>query len=210
MTTRHTVQPGEGIARIAWAHGFFPGTLWDHPGNAGLRAERGLPEVLLPSDAVEIPLKEHKTEAGDTGQKHVFRMHGVPAKFQLRLLRDGEPRADEPFVLLIDGKRTVQGRTDADGWIRCGIMPDSVSGLLRLAGGNEVYRVRFGGVDPISALSGVQSRLRALGYLQGASDGAPSNALHAAVAAFQEGQGLPVSGEVDEATRSALQAAFGS
>lgn len=210
MTTRYTAKQGDGIARIAWENGFFADTLWEHPANAALKAQRGVPEILLPGDCVEIPPKEHKTEAGNTGQKHVFRMHGVPAKFQLRLLCDGEPRADEPFTLIIDGKRTVKGRADAQGWIRCWIMPDSVSGLLQLAGGAELYSLCFGGLDPISALTGIQSRLRALGYFDGASDGEPSSGLHAALSAFQEDQDLQVTGEVDDATRSALQLAYGS
>ena len=37
MPIEHTVQPGECIDSIAFQHGFFPDTLWDHGDNAALK-----------------------------------------------------------------------------------------------------------------------------------------------------------------------------
>ena len=210
MGTVYRVVRGDGIARIAWRNGFFPDTVWNHPPNQELRQLRQDPEILLPGDEVVIPDKETRQEPGATDQRHRFRVHGVPAKFQVRLMWDDEPRAGLPYELVIDGQRKVSGTTDADGWIRVPLMPDAVRGRLIMEQGLEVYDLNFGYVDPIDSISGVQSRLRNLGFFEGHSDSVPSDALSEAIAHFQRHYQLTVSGEMDEATGEALKQAFGS
>jgi murein L,D-transpeptidase YcbB/YkuD len=129
-------------------------------------------------------------------------MHGIPAKFQIRLLRDDEPRPNLSWEFVIDGTRKVSGTTDSDGWIRVSLMPDARQGRLSIEGGAEVYDVQFGFVDPIDTPTGVQSRLSNLGFFDGD--------LADAIARFQQSRELPMTGEIDQATRAALQQIFGS
>lgn len=212
MAIIYTVKPGDGLARIAWKHGFFADTIWQFGANAALRFRRADREVLRAGDTVAIPDREAKAEPADTDRRHVFRVRGVPARFQVRLLDDGKPRSAEPYRFVIDGKRTIEGVTDAGGWIRCSIMPDAVDGLLTVGDDGEVYRTLFGYLDPIDTPSGVAARLRALGHYDGTGDDMPAPAdpaFRQGLAAFQEDHGLPATGTLDDATRARLQAAFG-
>ena len=210
MANLHRVERGDGIARIAWTNGFFPGTVWDHAPNAALKELRKNPEILMPGDEVVIPEKEQKEEPGTTDKRHRFRVFGVPAKFQVRMVCDDEPRTGLDFEFVIDGKRKISGRTDGDGWIRVPLMPDARVGRLIIEEGAEVYNLQLGYVDPLDSVAGVQSRLRNLGFFDGETDGEESDALANAVAEFQRHCALETSGHMDDATRAALQATFGS
>jgi hypothetical protein len=210
MSTIHKVSRGDGIARIAWQYGFFPDTVWNHPPNAALKSLRQNSEILQPGDEVAVPDKEPKQESGPTDRRHRFRLYGIPVKFQVRLMWDDEPRAGLPYEFIIDGNRRVSGTTDAEGWIRVPLMPDAQTGRLIIDHGAEVYNLQLGYVDPLDSLTGIQSRLRNLGFFEGDSDGQASPALTSAIADFQRHYQLDVSGQIDDATRNALRQTFGS
>ncbi|APR75164.1 Hypothetical protein A7982_00510 [Minicystis rosea] len=82
------------------------------------------------------------------------------------------------------------------------------------------YQVRVGHLDPISEPSGVASRLVHLGYMRppDASESrsrqpawaTPEARLRRALQAFQRASGLPATGELDDATRAALEEAHGA
>lgn len=211
MTITYTVRRGDGLARIAWDHGFAPATILDHPDNAAINALRANSEILAEGDVVAIPPLEGKVESAATDCCHVFRMYGVPVVFKVRLLQDGEPRSDLAFALVLDGARTVTGRTDGQGWLRCMLMPNAAVGELYLDDETEAsHRILFGHLDPIATPRGIASRLRALGYFEGLEAAPSSEALSAAITQFQLIQGLPATGMLDGATTDALADEFGS
>jgi N-acetylmuramoyl-L-alanine amidase len=209
MAKEHRVREGECVASIAFEHGFHPDTLWDHPDNADLKRLRGDPNVLLAGDALVIPDLRTKEVACATGRLHRFKRRGVPENLRLRLHRGGKPRADLEYRLEIDGA-VRHGRTDGDGLLEAWIPPNARVGLLTLLESGEVLRLELGGLDPVDHLTGVQARLFNLGLYSGRVDGLDSPALRAAVRAFQVRQGLPETGEVDAATRSALREVHGA
>lgn len=71
------------------------------------------------------------------------------------------------------------------------------------------WSLAIGHLDPVEEVSGIQARLRNLGYGPGAVDGNEGPATRAAIERFQEARGLTVSGRADEATRAALQERHG-
>jgi N-acetylmuramoyl-L-alanine amidase len=73
----------------------------------------------------------------------------------------------------------------------------------------QTLELAFGGLDPITELSGIRARLQHLGYLRGPVDGASDAGTERALRAFQEAQGLEVTGVVDDATRDRLREAHG-
>jgi len=84
---KHTVREGECVSSIAYEHGLFPDTIWDHPDNSQLKQKRKEMNLLEAGDVVEIPEKEEKEESIATEQTHRFRKKGVPAKLRMKILK---------------------------------------------------------------------------------------------------------------------------
>lgn len=98
MPTEYQVKSGDCINSIAFNHGFFWETLWNHGQNSELKNKRKDPNVLKEGDVIHIPDLTLKEESGATEQRHRFRLKAVPAKLHLRFLKpkDSPPPEDEP------------------------------------------------------------------------------------------------------------------
>lgn len=199
MPKTHIVRLGDCIESIALRYGFFPNTIWLDDANAALREKRTDPHVLEPGDEVIVPDKAPKSVAVATGKKWTFRRNGVPAKFRTVLEKDGEPRADVSYRLTV-GAREYEGTTGADGLIEHWIDPDAKLAELFVDG--TAISIRLGELRPVSEDEGVFARLENLGYIVFPED-PPS--VRATVRLFQKSEGLPVTGELDEATRERLR-----
>lgn len=201
----HVVVQGDTIPGIAFRHGLAPDTVWDDPRNAGLRARGRTPDVLFPGDEVIVEALRPKEVVVAVDRRHRFLRRGVPARTRIQLLEGGLPLANLEYTLRVEGVAR-RGVTDSEGVLEEFIPPLARDGELRLEPEGPVYRLSFGRLDPIRELSGVQGRLSNLGFFGGEQDGRSSEALRAAVAAFQRRMGLPATGEPDEATRERLVA----
>ena len=162
-TGNYEVVQGDCMSSIGFANGFFWRTLWDHPANRELKNARQNPNVLLPGDRVYIPPLEIKQEPRATDKRHTFVRKGVPARFTIVLQDLGTPRANEHYTLVIDGK-FQEGVTDKNGTISTFISPNARGGRLLIGDNNDEILIDFGNIDPISEISGVQSRLKNLGF----------------------------------------------
>jgi N-acetylmuramoyl-L-alanine amidase len=207
---KHEVRQGECISSIAKDTGHFWETIWNDPANADLRSARKDPNVLLPGDRVHVPERREKSSPGQTEMRHRFRRKGQPEVLRVRLLRDGQPRQNEPYVLTIDGKE-LRGFLDADGNLQCAIEPNARQGVLLVGAEPDVdrYDLALGAMDPINQLVGVQKRLSNLGFHCGPADGVYGPLTEAALRRYQRSGGLPVSGQPDDATRQRLQKDYG-
>ncbi len=205
MSISHTVAEGECLSSIAFEHGLFPDSLWAAPENAALRSKRGDPHVLQPGDVVVIPEKRPGNAQCPTGKRHTFRRKGVPEKLRFTFESAGEPRADEPYELRVDGKLLAGGaKTDADGKIEHWISPGAREAVVRFVDTDEECVFALGALDPVDSLAGAQSRLKSLGFYVGDIDGAESDSLAHAVAAYQVACGLEPTGALDDTTRNRL------
>lgn len=205
MGTTHTVRAGDSIASLAAAAGHFPNTVWNHPDNAGLKADRVNMNTLAIGDKVFIPEVRPKTVEIKTDKVHRFRRRGVPATFRLQLRRNGEPRKDTPYRLEFAGMIDA-GTTDADGVIEA-FVPPSVREIRLYVGNSKKARVlKVGHLEPASGPKGAQQRLRSLGY--GATgSGDLDEVTRAAIAAFQRGADLEETGELDSDTQEEIRRA---
>ena len=201
---KHIVQKGDSIPSLAHDNGHFWETLWNHGGNAELKALRKNPNILAPEDEVEIPELRLKDHSGGTDQRHKFVRKGVPAKLKMQLFLLGEPRANEPYTLVLDGK-IITGTTDGDGNIEQVIPPNSKGGVLKLNGGKEAYPVRVGHLNPTDSISGIKQRLNNLGYYCGNEDDTEDDQFGEALTQFQGDHKLKQTGELDDATRSKIE-----
>jgi len=203
MPASYTVQNGDCISSIAFEHGFFPDTIWNHGDNAELKSKRKDPNVLMAGDVVVIPDKQINEISKPSEQEHRFRKKGVPAKLKVRVLKKGELRKNEKYRLIIDGK-VLEGSTDGEGFVEKPLPPNAREGKLILGEGErkDTFVFRFGHVDPLDTDEGVAGRLHNLGYSAGTD-------LPGALRKFQRENGLQATGRVDEPTRGKLKENFG-
>jgi Putative peptidoglycan binding domain len=199
----YEVSQGESIPSIAADNGFFWDTLWSHPQNAALKAKRKTPNQLAPGDQVFIPDLRKKIESRGTDATHKFKVKGVPAKIKMQLKMLGQPRANEPYVLQIDDQ-LIKGTLDGAGKLEQFMPPNARSGRLILGGGKEVIPLRLHHLNPIDEPSGIQQRLNNLGFQCGSEDGELDDQAQEAIKQFQGKYGLPITGEVDAATKAKL------
>jgi N-acetylmuramoyl-L-alanine amidase len=205
----YEVQQGDCIESIAFNHGHFWKTVWNHPDNQQLKSVRKDPNVLLAGDKVFVPDLRPKQESGATEQRHRFKRKGVPSAISIVLKEKGKPRANVQYVLEIDGVVT-SGTTDGEGRIQHSISPHARTGSLTVGENKEeFYTLRLGHVDPIDEVTGYQARLKNLGYYHGPIDGESGEETAAALRRFQRAQGLRVTGQADSETRDKLKSEYG-
>ena len=204
MPTNYVVEEGDSITSIADQYGFFVDTIWNDPANAALKQRRKSMDVLMPGDLVVIPDKTPKVEQRSTDKRHVFKLKGVPAVFRLQVF-DGEvPRANQQYVLTIDG-HIFQGTTDEQGVLEATVPPSAQQGDLRIGPDQFHLRIRLGTLDPGDEIAGVQKRLNNLGFSCGDPDGEWNDETKDSLKRFQRRFDLPLTGEMDDATRTQLE-----
>jgi hypothetical protein len=199
----YTVKQGDCLASIAYRHGLFWEKVWNHPQNAKLKEKRKDPNILYPGDVLFVPKKEEKQESGATEKRHRFQLKGVPEKLYIQLLDGDKPKANEIYILEIDGKM-MSDKTDANGRLRHSISPIAKKGRLWVGEEQDEYILNLGYLDPIDEITGIQARLNNLGFDCGRIDGLMGPKTKAALRQFQKWRSLPTSGEIDEKTRNEL------
>ena len=211
MPQLHIAKVNDCISSIALEHGFFPDTIWNDPDNADLRRVRPDPNVLRKGDLVVIPDKRRKEDDKSTDQRHQFRRKGFPTTIHIRLLKNDEPRANEPYHLVVDG-RIHEGMTDGDGNLWIYIPANARKATLYVGEGEyrDEYELALRYLQPVSDLKGAQQRLNNLGYPAGPENGDLSPLIIQALRWFQRDHGLDVTGENDFKTQEKLIDLHGS
>lgn len=209
MAINYKVKQGDGISSIAFEHGFFADTIWNHPNNAELKQKRDDPNILMPGDNVFIPDKRLKELSEPTDQVYKYKCKNTPEKLKLQLLKENEPRVNIDYELEIDGLK-FSGTTDSQGRLQQSIPPNAEKGKLMLNNGEEVYQLSLGNLNPHDEITGAQGRLRHLGFYFGAIDGKMSPELAHAIQVFQISKDLEPNGELDDQIIKALKDGYGS
>ncbi len=125
---------------------------------------------------------------------------------------EDRPRANVPFVIDIDGRRT-EGVTDADGQLEVFIPGNARSGRLTLNPGTaqqEQIQLQLGRLSPLREPVGIKERLANLTFECGDRANEMTPGLHEAIAAFQEKHGMEASGELTEEVRQKIREVHGS
>ena len=198
------------MAVIARQYGFSDyQTIWNHPQNSALKRKRKNPNILFAGDVLIIPDKQEKQDPRGTGQHHVFQVRGAKFRYQT-IIKDArdKPLANAAYALKI-GSQIVNGVTNADGLLQQDLPLEAENAELRLNDLGLAWTVHFGHLDPIDTTSGIQQRLKSLGYPPGDSDGIENDGLRAALCAFQKDNGLPVDGACTGATRARIEEKYG-
>lgn len=199
-----TIGEGESVLSIAKDEGFLWKTIWEHGNNAELRQKRKDPAVLFVGDRLFVPDKEGKEVSKATDQKHTFKRKGDPVKLKIKLSYFDKPRANEKYVLQVAGK-TFEGTTDGDGTVMQMVPGNARTGVLILNGGKEQHTISIGELDPVDEIPGVQQRLNNMGFDCGSDSGELDDQTIEALKKFQAAHDLPVTGEIDAATKGKLK-----
>jgi len=206
----YVVNQGECLSSIAYRAGHLWTTIWNHPLNSELKKARRDPNVLLPGDRLFIPQLTAKECSCDSDTRHLFELRSVPVKLRLQFFKDDKPRAGESFRIEVDGRSVAEGQLDGQGKLEVSISPTAAGARVFVGEGQNAteYAFDLGGVDPVTEVSGIQQRLKNLGFNcepKGQFDEITRNAL----SLFQQLNGLGLTGECDEATRNKLQELHG-
>jgi N-acetylmuramoyl-L-alanine amidase len=210
----HVVVQGEHLHGIADRYGFLdPRTIWDHPSNAELKAQRENASVLFPGDELFIPDKEQKQVGCSTDRSHRFVIKRP--KLRVRLVVEDlyeHPVANAACVLQIDGRK-LELTTDADGAIDVAVRADATQATLTIqdqqtAITDLVIPVLIGHLDPVTEVEGQRERLNNLGYFAGPLPGQDEEqdrlTFLSAVEEFQCDHGLHVDGKCGPQTQAKL------
>ena len=189
---------------IANQYGFCWDTIWNHPKNEALLRARQDPNVLMAGDQVFIPDIRVKQRSGGTGQTHTFRMKGVPVKLCFRLSDlDGSPRVGEQYTLTVDGAK-MSGVTDEEGELAEIIPPAAKKATLKIPSTNEEYEFDLGYMNPVGFASGLQARLKNLGYYKGEATGSLDDETREAIRRFKRDNDLEQTGDATPAVLNIL------
>ena len=202
----HPAVQGECIPKLAERFGFFPETIWNHPGNKDLAAKRKDRNILNPGDNVVIPARRPKTIDGVSAKTHNLKRKGVPEVLRIRFLDDGKPRAGESYLLSLTAStgEPIEDRTgtlDGDGFLEQSVPPTVTHATVTVGQGEEqqVHRFAVSHLDPIDTISGIKGRLHALMYYDGPIDNELNWLTTSAVVAFQMGFELEPNGDPKDA-----------
>lgn len=207
----HIVRKGECVSSVAKESGHFWQTIWDDPANTEIKNLRRQPNVLLPGDRLFVPPIRPKQEPGETEMRHRFVRRGEPSHFRARILDQDIVRANEPFTMVIDGNQTITGMTDPEGKIDVPIPGNARKAVLTVGEVPDVLKlhINLGGLEPVESWSGVQTRLKNMGFVcdvTGEGDEQTIDALNE----FRHSIGMPFSDDIDDATRQELLKKHGS
>jgi len=212
MPKEHVVKSGECLALIAHQYSVAdPMRIWNDAANADLKKSRGNPDLLFPGDRLSIPDAKPKSLSLPTGSVHQVTVKTAKKKVRVRLLdMEGKPYQNADCELKA-GSKTLPKKTDGDGKVEFEVPASVRAAELKL--GAQRWTLNVGALNPMSGvaddLSGLQARLQNLGYEVGAIDGKTSDALHAAIEAFQRDHQLTVDGQVSDALVAKVKDLYG-
>lgn len=208
--SNYTVQQGDYVSKIAAALGFSDfKTIWDHPGNQELKANRETPNVLAPGDVLFVPEKEVRAETRSVDATHQFVLSGKPLKLRI-VVKDmaDKPVAGKPCELKVTGSPDVSPlSTDGKGMVEREIKPDASAGKLSVTDLN--LELRIGHLDPIQTITGQKGRLNNLGYDAGEVNDEETLQFRSAVEEFQCDHKLAVDGKCGPNTQAKLKEVHG-
>jgi N-acetylmuramoyl-L-alanine amidase len=198
----HVVVQGEHASGIAETFGYEKvDDVWGDPSNADI-AKLRKPHILFPGDVVHIPARPAAVgEKRPADQYNVFRIPRSPLHVDVELhdnFKHALAGVDVSF-------QTTTKPTGKDGLVSFDVGKQERGGKLALP--SRDLNLSIGHLDPIEEDTGWRARLVNLGFMWD-DDGGPDED-HIALEDFQADQGLPITGELDDATRAKIAKAHG-
>lgn len=224
------VKQGDTLSAIAKKHKINPEKIWNHSKNAKLKEKRGSRDVLLPEDKLEIPAPEEKDEGLKLECINRFYIDAEHGEVKIAFWKYDKPRESLQYTPFFEesGIANICSKLDANAIASHEIDHDEKHGKITLEPEEdseldiEEYSLRIGWLDPLDYLSGVQARLRNLGYFfdvhkwfpfessrKPYSEDEADELTKNAIAVFQIENGIEPTGNYNEETKSKLREVHG-
>jgi hypothetical protein len=198
---------------------FDPEEVWNDPKNAELKSRRnGDMNLLYPGDLLFIPDKAPVSLDVTAGTSNSYAADLQVVTVRVRFISSGQPIAGQTFERDPVCTEASDQTTDGAGYASFIVSTHVKEFWVRFSEPRIEYRLQVGRLNPVETVSGQVQRLTHLGCYQAlpllssnlGQEETVSLALMRAIAAFQDHHGLPITAEVDAATKAALVRAFGS
>jgi hypothetical protein len=118
------------------------------------------------------------------------------------------PLADRAYALYLPDGTRREGTLDANGCLHEPVPEDVAHLSLEVA--ERRIELDVTGMPSSDTVEGAQERLNHLNYFVGNVDGDPGRFTRNAIERFQRDHGLPITGELDEATGERLRREHGT
>ena len=208
----YTVVQGDCLSSIALQFGYADWrNIYNDPANASFRQLRPNPNLIYPGDEIFIPDPEADPEEAPTDAWTEFKIDSQKTFIRVRMM-DGNNAAFSGKKYQLDVNGTIsEGTTGGDGMIEKEIPANATAATLTVWFDNDtskpgvVWNLNMGSLDPWDTVTGVQARLKNLGYDPGPIDGDIGPLTTAALRGFQSSQNLTVNGTADSATKNKLK-----
>jgi Putative peptidoglycan binding domain len=199
----YTVRQGDYVGRLASRSGFDPDTVWNHEKNEPLRKAGRDANVLHPGDVLYIPDAKKRWQPVKIGGVNKFVAPSSKVPVCLQFGSCGKSWSGEAYT--IEGADIPPGSLDSDGKLSANVSTHVESFVVMFPDRKERRVVHMGYLDPPETYSGLAQRLQHLGYLSTtAEDDDLDVQVRVAITRLQVAHELPVTGELDDQTRSAL------
>jgi len=221
MPTEHTVKQGENLSKIARDYGLpsFRALVRANPDFASGKRD---PNLIYPGEVILVPVDDELLFEVKTDRWHRFLAHRDHAELDLVIEdRNHTPVPFARYELTVTCEQAptvaISGRTGFEGELRQLLPPDALSGQLKVwmfeSGKEEEveeYELQLHHLDPPETLTGVQARLKNLGYYDKEVDDKKGSGTDDAIHEFKAVHGLPEDSEITPAFVDALRQAHGS
>jgi len=175
MPIEHVVQQGENLSKISRDYG-LPSYRALVRANPDFASGKRDPNLIYPGETIMVPVDDELAFELKTDRWHRFLAHRDHA--MLDLVIEDRTHAPVPFAryeLEVSCEQSpavqVSGRTGLEGELRQVLPPDATTGQLKVwlfeSGEQEEvveYELALHHLDPPDTLTGVQARLKNLGY----------------------------------------------
>ncbi len=172
----YTAEVSDTLSSIAERYGFLHfATIWNHSGNAALRAVRSDPHVLLLGDGIVVPPKNPPTRSIPTGAERTYIVFTQALRLKLRTVdATGNPVTVDDSSFHVDGSEVAA--TVAGGNIDLPISRDAREVTFNVSpkgspedsdvspDDSDACSVNVGALPPLRESGGVEARLENLGY----------------------------------------------
>jgi hypothetical protein len=185
----YVVRQGDYLGLLAYKFGFDADTVWNDPANQDLQQSRSDPNLLLPTDMLQIPDPPDQADGFSlkVGQTNSF-VSDVPT-VEIHLVFADSERASQAFT--IPELPDLTGKsTGGDGTATFDVPISMQTFSVVFSSDGATYPIKVGHLDPVDEFTGVVQRLQNLGFLSpdGDMEDFDVDAVVAALGALQASQ----------------------